>query len=128
MRVDDAIEQALLPVLEPGAIAAAVEAEAQAAGRRDQVRDALMRDLEAARYAAERAFRQYDVADPQNRLVTAELEARWNRALTRVGEVEARIAAHDASTPHQASPSRKDIDALPAISKPSGTTRTPTRA
>lgn len=112
LRVDDAIEQALLPVLEPGAIAAAVEAEAQAAGRRDQVRDALMRDLEAARYAAERAFRQYDVADPQNRLVTAELEARWNRALTRVGEVEARIAAHDASTPHQASPSRKDIDGL----------------
>jgi len=112
LRVDDAIEQALLRVLEPGAIAAAVDAEAQAAGRRDQVRDVLMRDLEAARYAADRAFRQYDAADPQNRLVAAELEARWNRALTRVGEVEAGIAAHDASTPHPASPSRKDIDGL----------------
>jgi hypothetical protein len=41
--------------VEPGAIAAAVEAEAQAASRRDQVRDALARDLEAARYSADRA-------------------------------------------------------------------------
>lgn len=114
LRVDDAIEQALIPVLEPGAIAAAVEAEAQAAGRRNQIRDALMRDLEAARYEADRAFRQYDAADPQNRLVTAELEARWNRALTRVGDMEVRIAAHDASTPHPASPSSKDIDGLAA--------------
>ena len=58
-----------------------------------------MRDLEAARYGADRAFRQYDAADPQNRLVAAELEVRWNRALTRVGEIEARIATHDASIP-----------------------------
>jgi hypothetical protein len=99
LRVDDAIEETLLQVVEPGAIAAAVEAEAQAARRRDQVREALMRDLEAARYSADRAFRQYDAADPQNRLVAAELEVRWNRALTRVGEIETRIAAHDASLP-----------------------------
>lgn len=112
LRVDDAIERALLQVLEPGAIAASVEAEAQAADRRDQVRDVLMRDLEAARYAADRAFRQYDAADPQNRLVAAELETRWNRALTRAGEVEARIVAHDASAAHPALLSLKDIDGL----------------
>ena len=97
LRVDDAIEQSLLAVIEPGAVAAAIEAEAQANSRRDQVRDALMRDLEAARYDADRASRQYNVADPQNRLVAAELEARWNRALSRVGEIEAKIAAHNAS-------------------------------
>ncbi len=97
LRVDDAIEEALLQIVEPGAIAAAVEAEAQAADRRDRVRDALMRDLEAARYTADRAFRQYDAADPENRLVAAELEVRWNKALTRVGEIGSRIAAHDAA-------------------------------
>src|SRR5262245_10991047 len=99
LRVDDALEEALLQLVAPGAIAAAVEAEAQAARRRDQVREALMRDLEAARYGADRAFRQYDAADPQNRLVAAELEARWNKTLTRVGQIEARIASHDASIP-----------------------------
>jgi DNA invertase Pin-like site-specific DNA recombinase len=99
LRVDDAIEEALLSVVGPGAIAAATAAEQEASQRRDQVRDALGRDLEAARYAADRAFRQYDAADPANRLVTGELEARWNKALAHVAEVEGRIAAHDAATP-----------------------------
>lgn len=37
------------------------------------------------------ARRQYDAADPTNRLVAAELEARWNLALTRAGEAESRL-------------------------------------
>jgi DNA invertase Pin-like site-specific DNA recombinase len=101
LRVDDAIEAAILKVVEPSAIAAAIEADAREATRRDEVRDALVRDLEAMRYAADRAFRQYDATDPANRLVAAELELRWNRALTRVGEIETRIAAHDRTTAPQ---------------------------
>jgi DNA invertase Pin-like site-specific DNA recombinase len=96
LRVDDAIEEALLGVVRPGAIAAATAAAAQATHQRDQVREALGRDLEAARYAADRAFRQYDAADPANRLVAGELETRWNRSLARVAEVESKIAAHEA--------------------------------
>ena len=99
LRADDAIEEALIGVVGPGAIAAANAAAREAGERRDQVRDALGRDLEAARYAADRAFRQYDAADPANRLVTGELEARWNRALIHVAEVESKIAAHDAAIP-----------------------------
>jgi DNA invertase Pin-like site-specific DNA recombinase len=112
LRVDDAIEEALLQVVEPGAIAAAAEAEAQAVDRRDQVRDALGRDLEAARYAADRAFRQYDAADPENRLVAAELELRWNRALAHIGEIEGKIAAHDAATPRPSPALTTDIATL----------------
>jgi hypothetical protein len=56
-RVDDAIEEALLGVVGPGAIAAAIAAAKEAEERQDQVRDALSRDLEAARCAADRAFR-----------------------------------------------------------------------
>ncbi|WP_022726754.1 recombinase family protein [Fodinicurvata sediminis] len=112
LRVDDAIEQALLCVVEPGAVAAAAEAETQAVSRRDQVRDSLSRDLEAARYAAERAFRQYDAADPENRLVAAELEMRWNRALAHVGEIEGKIAAHDNATPGPSPVLATDITAL----------------
>jgi DNA invertase Pin-like site-specific DNA recombinase len=99
LRADDAIEAELLKVLEPAAVAAAVEAAAQGDYHRDQVREALLRDLQAARYAADRAFRQYDAIDPTNRLVAAELEARWNRALEQVAEVEAKIAGHDVATP-----------------------------
>jgi DNA invertase Pin-like site-specific DNA recombinase len=99
LRVDDAIEAAVLQVVRPGAIAAAVAAEAEAANRRDQVRDALARDLQAARYAADRALRQYDATDPANRLVAGELESRWNNALLRVAEIEKRIAEYAAATP-----------------------------
>ena len=99
LRVDDAIEEALLGVVGPGAIAASMAAAEQATNRRDQAREALGRDLEAARYAADRAFRQYDAADPANRLVAGELEARWNQALARVAEVESKITAHEAASP-----------------------------
>jgi DNA invertase Pin-like site-specific DNA recombinase len=96
---DRAIETTVLEALQPGVIAAAIESGTNEAAQRDQVAEALKRDLEAARYAADRTFRQYDAADPGNRLVAAELEVRWNRALTRVAEIEARIAAHDQATP-----------------------------
>ena len=101
LRVDDVVEAALLTVVRPAAVQAAQAAEALVATQRDDAREALMRDLQAARYNAERAFRQYDVADPENRFVAGELETRWNRALTRVAEIDKRIAEHDAAAPRQ---------------------------
>ncbi|MEQ8869132.1 MAG: recombinase family protein, partial [Roseovarius sp.] len=112
LRVDDAIEQALLQVVGPGAITAAETAARQAARQRDQVRDALCRDLEAAHYEANRAFRQYDASDPENRLVTAELETRWNRALTHVQEIENKIAHHDTVNPTGTALPVDDLTAL----------------
>src|SRR3974390_132779 len=99
LRVDDAIEEALLGVVGPGAVVASMAAAEQATLRRDQAREALDRDFEAASYAADRAFRQYDAADPANRLVAGELETRWNQALARIAEVERRIMAHQAASP-----------------------------
>ena len=43
-------------------------------------------------------YRPRGAADPANRLVAGELEARWNKALARVAETEGKIAAHDAAT------------------------------
>ncbi|MES0037660.1 hypothetical protein NKJ74_20740 [Mesorhizobium sp. M0046] len=125
LRVDDAIEEALLGVVEPGAIAAAIEAERRMANQRDQVQDALLRDLEAARYAADRAFRQYDAADPENRLVTSQLEARWNKALARAGEIEAKIAKHLTVAPQPIPMSASQVTALAGNSAPSGRRRQP---
>ncbi|MHB1959911.1 MAG: hypothetical protein ACYCO5_12860 [Acidobacteriaceae bacterium] len=44
--------------------------------------------LEQARYEARLAQRQYDVVDPENRLVAAEQERRWNEKLERVTQLE----------------------------------------
>jgi DNA invertase Pin-like site-specific DNA recombinase len=57
LRVDDAIEEALFEIVGPGAVAAATAVAKDAGERRDQVRGALGRDLEAARYAVDCAFR-----------------------------------------------------------------------
>lgn len=85
-------------MVEPGPIAAGIEAERNMASQRDQLQDALLRDLEAA--------------DPENRLVTSELEARWNKALARVGEIEAKIAKHRTVTPQPLPMSASQATAL----------------
>jgi len=43
--------------------------------------------LERAQYEADLAQRRYEQVDPENRLVAASLECRWNTALERVDEV-----------------------------------------
>jgi len=49
-------------------------------------------ELEQARYEVRIANRRYEAVDPDNRLVAAELESRWNAALARVGELERSLA------------------------------------
>ena len=46
------------------------------------------RQLQRLRYEVHRARRQYDQADPENRLVTQELERRWESALQALAQAE----------------------------------------
>ena len=57
----------------------------------EQKRRMLEIALEKARYEVVHAQRQYDAVDPANRLVAAELETRWNLALTHAAETEMRL-------------------------------------
>jgi DNA invertase Pin-like site-specific DNA recombinase len=100
--VDDTISKQVLAAVQPAAIEAALLASEEQIQHQDDAIAALERDLEAARYAAQRAQRQYDAADPENRLVTGELERRWNQALQRVREIENRIQSAIAEEPHAA--------------------------
>jgi DNA invertase Pin-like site-specific DNA recombinase len=92
LRVDEAIEREVLRVVAPGAIEAAVDAADQADTQTDTTRRALELELRQARYEAERAQRQYDAVEPENRLVGETLERRWNAALSRVTELDQRLA------------------------------------
>ena len=91
--IDAAVSRELLRVVEPAAIEASVLASQQQAQAQSEVVQALRRDLQATMYRAQRAERQYEATDPQNRLVAEELERRWNVALQEVRTLEARIAA-----------------------------------
>jgi DNA invertase Pin-like site-specific DNA recombinase len=92
--VDQAVAKEILRVVQPAAIEAARLASVEQSSRAHDAVGALQRDLEAARYSARRAQKQYDQIDPDNRLVADELERRWNQALLRVREVEAQIEQH----------------------------------
>ncbi len=96
--VDDAVSQQILQALAPQAIDAAIAAAQRAGERQREQRQALQLELEQARYDAQLAARRYEHVDPEKRLVAAELEARWNAALERVREQEARLASFDART------------------------------
>jgi DNA invertase Pin-like site-specific DNA recombinase len=88
---DEAVAQEILRAVAPGAVEAAVRAGEEAAAGHDDAIAALQLDLQAARYTAQKAWKQYDAADPENRLVTCDLEKRWNVALEKVRELEDRI-------------------------------------
>ena len=94
--VDAAIGGQILHVVQPAAMESAMLASEEEARRKDEVLQALNRDLDAARYAAQRAHKQFDRAVPDNRLVADELERRWNQALERVRALETRIEEHAA--------------------------------
>lgn len=78
-------------MIQPGAVEATLLASQEVMKRHDQGLRALELDLQTRHYEAQRAQRQYDASDPENRLVTAELERRWNATLERVTELERRI-------------------------------------
>lgn len=91
LSIDAAVAREILRVIEPCAVDAAALAVTQHSHRRDEIVEALRLELEAARYAAGLAHRQYDAVDPDNRLVVSELERRWNEALSKVQALEARV-------------------------------------
>jgi DNA invertase Pin-like site-specific DNA recombinase len=110
--VDEAISRQICIVVGPGALEAAVLAGAQDSAKQDEILSALQRDLEAARYAANRAQKQYDTTDPENRLVADELERRWNKALERVHELEVRLEQHVAQQERTPAGTLAEFDGL----------------
>jgi hypothetical protein len=112
--VDAAMTKEILRVVEPAAIEAAVVASEAAAQQQDEVLNAWTRELEAARYVARRAQKQYDATDPDNRLVANELERRWNQALQRVREIEDRIDRHVQGRRQVIGPTREEFETLAA--------------
>lgn len=90
-RPDRGVATALIEAIQPKAIKAALEALARSATARDDEIRAIELELGQARYEAQLASRRYEAADPDNRLVTSELEARWNAAMQRTREIEDRV-------------------------------------
>jgi len=90
--LDHAAGDLFLEAIKPAAIETTLaalielERERQALDRHWQLR------LERARYETQRAERQYDAIEPENRLVARTLETRWNAALQALERLEQEYA------------------------------------
>jgi excisionase family DNA binding protein len=99
LRVDAAVAAEAVRLLAPLGIEAALQAIETRATDAGELRRQVELALTQARYEAELARRQYGAVDPDNRLVAAELERRWNERLTEVQRLEERLAEIVASRP-----------------------------
>ena len=88
--------------------AAEIDASAHVLVEGDQARDRVLaarrQEVERLRYQARLADRQFQRSDPDNRLVTAELERRWEEALRACQESEDRLREEEAHAPCLAIP------------------------
>ena len=96
MRVDRVLAREVLDRLQPLGVEAALAAIEARGQQRSEKKVQLELALQQARYEAARVQRQYDAADPENRLVTGELERRWNERLLAVRDLELDIDRLDA--------------------------------
>ncbi len=80
-RLDALVSAQVLSVLQPAALELHLSAAADVAQERRRLHQHWQQRLERVRYEAERAARQYQAVEPENRLVARELERRWEEAL-----------------------------------------------
>jgi hypothetical protein len=111
--VDGYVTGLLLDALAPAALEVSLAAAGQVEARRAQVDRIWRQRLERAEFTADRARRQYQLAEPENRLVARQLEKDWEAALAereRLGEEYDRFTA---SRPRILTPAeRRQIRAL----------------
>lgn len=92
LRVDEALSEAILKAISPLGIEAALQAAEVLEQKKDDLHQHHLLSLQQAQYEAERIERQYEAVEPENRLVTAELEKKWEQALNKVTQCEQRLS------------------------------------
>ena len=116
--LDGHVTGLLLDALAPAALEVSLAAAGQVEARRTQVDRIWRQRLERAEFAADRARRQYQLAEPENRLVVRQLEKDWEAALAereRLGEEYDRFTA---SRPRDSHPGRARPDPCPGRRHP----------
>ncbi len=89
----------LFAVLEPASLAATATALQQAEAQYRQRLAVFELAVERARFEADRARRQFEAVEPENRLVARTLERAWEAALVGQRQAEADLAAQRARQP-----------------------------
>ena len=108
MRIDREVGTEVIERLQPPGIEAALAAQAVRSRASEDKRRQVELALEQARYEVGHARRQYDAVDPDNRLVAAELEKRWNERLAIVRDLETALEGLTASPATELTPADRE--------------------
>jgi DNA invertase Pin-like site-specific DNA recombinase len=119
-QIDAAVAAAFLAALAPAGLEASVKAAEQLEADHETTVEQFRRDVERARYGAQRAERRYRAVDPDNRLVARGLEAEWENALRELKAAEAELVRREHTRPLTLTPEDratvvalgKDLDAV----------------
>jgi len=95
LRVDETVAREVLGAISGNAVKAALDAAEQLRRQQEEQKNVVRLEVEQAQYEARVAARRYEACDPENRLVAAELEVRWNAALEKVRELKERLEKFD---------------------------------
>lgn len=87
-RLHRAVVEAFLEALSPASMQVTVATLEQMDREEDAALTQLLKRREQAQYEADRAKRQYDAVEPENRLVARTVETEWNRRLAALVEVD----------------------------------------
>ena len=79
--VDQAVTELFLDAVNPARVEIALKSVSELESRREETARQWDVELQRAEYEAQLAQRRYEAADPDNRLVAGELEARWEQSL-----------------------------------------------
>ncbi|MGH7176336.1 MAG: recombinase zinc beta ribbon domain-containing protein, partial [Tepidisphaeraceae bacterium] len=106
--LEELVGQQILKALEPASLELSLKAADHVQTERGRLHRHWKQQLERARYDAERAQRQYNAVEPENRLVARSLEQHWEEALHRERELKEDYDRFSRETPRQLTADERD--------------------
>lgn len=108
-RVDEVVVARVLEALTPAHLELAAGALEEVEARREAERRRWRQRLDRLQYEADRAERQYEACEPENRLVARTLETRWNERLAELRRLEKEWAGREREWERQEAPTREQV-------------------
>ena len=113
--LDQLVSNQVLLAMQPGALELSLAATQDVIRERASIEKNWQQRIERTRLAASRAERQYQAAEPENRLVARTLEKRWEEALQQVRSVEEDYARFQRTQP--STPTDREVEQIRALAR-----------
>jgi DNA invertase Pin-like site-specific DNA recombinase len=86
--LDQAVAKRIMEILQPAELELALLSLDKLIGEDHTANKSWQLALEQSQFEVDRAYRQYDLSEPENRIVVRTLEAKWNEKLLALGQLK----------------------------------------